>query len=74
MTQELDLTNLRKTAENATNGDWEVYDRGIGYEVCQSGSDWPLNSGQRETFSKSDAHHIATFDPPTVRALDGEQS
>lgn len=65
----MELNELRKIAEAATPGPWEAYDRGIGYEVYQSGSDWCLNSGQRETFSKSDATHIATFDPPTVLAL-----
>lgn len=68
MTQELDLARLRKVAEAATPGPWEVYDRGIGYEVHDANG-CELNGGMRETFTEADANHIATFDPPTVLAL-----
>lgn len=63
-----DLKALRKVAEAATPGPWFVYDRGIGYEVHHA-SGYELNNGQRETFTKSDATHIATFDPTTALAL-----
>ena len=62
------LDTLRKTAEAATPGPWEASDRGIGYEVHDA-SGYELNSGMRETFTESDATHIATFDPSTVLAL-----
>lgn len=65
---ELDLAALRKIVDGATDGPWSVYDRGIGFEVY-AGEGYTLNSGQRETFGKQDATHIATFDPPTVLAL-----
>jgi len=64
----LNLDTLRKIAEAATPGPWEASDRGIGYEVHDA-SAYELNSGMRETFTESDATHIATFDPPTVLAL-----
>lgn len=65
-----DLTDLRKIAENATPGPWEV--------------DGPANAGPDDTLVLhnndggaiayvqplwDDATHIATFDPPTVLAL-----
>lgn len=64
----INLDTLRKTAEAATPGPWEASDRGIGYEVHDA-SGYELNSGMRETFTESDATHIATFDPPTVLEL-----
>lgn len=64
------LDTLRKIAEDpgVTAGPWFAFDRGIGYEVHHA-SGYELNNGHRETFTKPDATHIATFDPPTVLAL-----
>ena len=67
---ELDLKQLREIAEapGVRPGSWNVYDRGIGYEVHDENG-YELTGGMRETFDKADATHIATFDPPTVLAL-----
>ena len=66
----LNLDELRKVAEapGVRPGPWHVYDRGIGYEVHDE-NDYELTGGMRETFDKTDAEFIATFDPPTVLAL-----
>ena len=61
------IQELRDVVNDAHSGPWEVYDRGIGFEIHVGGVE--LNSCLRETFNKWDAVFIATFDPPTVSAL-----
>lgn len=78
MTVQLDLAALRKVAEAATPGPWRVDDEGY------SGGSWVayltdgLETGPivmagpgvgSHHFTRHDAEHIATFDPPTVIAL-----
>jgi hypothetical protein len=41
-----------------TAGPWEVYDRGIGWEIHDPNGD-NVNSGFRETFTREDAYLIA---------------
>lgn len=82
MTQELDLKVLRKVAEQATPGEWEVFDpnEGSGHSPlwCVANDEFHNPSGDEESEwvavevhvgDKADADHIATFDPPTVLAL-----
>lgn len=65
-----DLTDLRKIAEAATPGPWEVDNldqvvRTPNYDIvhddsCADSEEWSANT---------DAPFIATFDPPTVLSL-----
>lgn len=68
---DLNLNELRKVAEAATPGPWEVADEGYDeryvYDSASGQMCWtPDLPGH---WSLADATHIATFDPPTVLAL-----
>lgn len=67
----IDLTHLRKVVEAATPGPWSGDTAGHGepWEVfAHDGSDYELFVADCGT-GMSNAAYIATFDPPTVRAL-----
>lgn len=78
----LDLEALKRVAEAATPGPWEVSDadvrtsafvraRGFGH-VCNAPvpyHDWHEPEANRESQARKNIAHIATFDPPTVLAL-----
>ena len=51
------LAEIEARAEAATEGPWEAWDRGIGFEVHVNGEG--LNSEFRETFRQADAEFIA---------------
>jgi len=51
------LAAIEARANAATPGEWEPYNRGIGYEVHLHGI--PVNDNLRETFNKQDAEFIA---------------
>ena len=64
------LAEIEARAEAATEGPWEAWDRGIGFEVHVDGE--ALNSELRETFRQADAEFIAasrTDVPALVAAL-----
>lgn len=68
---DLNLNELRKVAEAATPGPWEVADEGYDeryvYDSAAGQMCWtPDLPGH---WSLADATHIATFDPSTVLAL-----
>ena len=69
----MSLNRLRQVAENATDGPWHVYDRGVGFHIVTDPDDphrTQLPDGFRTDLGRvEDAAHIATFDPPTVKAL-----
>ena len=51
------LAEIEARAEAATEGPWEAWDRGIGFEVHVNAE--CLNSEFRETFRQADAEFIA---------------
>jgi uncharacterized protein YlbG (UPF0298 family) len=64
---------MRKVAEAATKGPWYAIKNpewgGSNYRIdTRPDAPWG-NFGQIAYTSKANAHHIATFDPPTVLAL-----
>lgn len=64
------LDEIEARADAATDGPWEAWDRGIGFEVHVDGEG--LNSEFRETFQQADAEFIAaarTDVPQLVTAL-----
>ena len=83
---DLDLIELRKIAEAATQGPWGVYDANEGmspprpyWSVANDEFHNPTNYDALAIIDisvnygvKADAAHIAAFDPPTVIALIGE--
>lgn len=72
-----DLTNLRKIAEEATQGSWEHWNPSVGESHIAIANKVAWRSLRSATqFADdekiphwADATHIATFDPPTVLAL-----
>lgn len=73
MSQELDLTNLRKVAEAATPGPWEMRNEspqmdGRNFTLRVHGKAGIRMSAHCYGFN-GDPEFIATFDPPTVFAL-----
>ena len=76
---DLDLTKLRKIAEAATPGPWEVGMTTFGDPndgpthscVREAGSEWFDHVAASEGCDEADLNmaHIAAFDPPTVIAL-----
>lgn len=74
----LDLSELRKIAEAATQGDWPTHTwinehdgSWVAAGPIHDSSDEEDNSPgcDAELEAQKDASHIATFDPPTVLAL-----
>ena len=67
---ELDLTKLREIAEAATDGPWNLHTLRTDETHDIRGSiDDEANIVIYAECEDADAHHIATFDPPTVLAL-----
>ena len=65
----MSLDRLREIADGASPGEWQI----VGYYVCFRGSDGeahPIARTPRDAQgAERDAPFIATFDPPTVKAL-----
>ena len=75
---DLDLTKLREIAKAATPGDWGFEYAGESHcgepQCCSEYWDNRIWAGgmviaESHCLSDGDAHHIATFDPPTAIAL-----
>ena len=72
MTDNLDLTQLREVAEEATPGPWEAKPYLYGVQDGRIRVTSPSDDNEYnlvETVLPENAAHIATFDPPTVLAL-----
>ena len=70
---DLDLTKLREIAESATDGPWNLHTLRTDETHDIRGSiDDEANIVIYAECEDADAHHIATFDPPTALALIAE--
>lgn len=74
---DLDIAALRAVSDAATQEEWEaetwahqfIDDLTFGRVLTVSGEEIWDSSGRNTVASAANATHIATFDPPTIRAL-----
>lgn len=67
------LAELRRIAEAATPGPWRISDDGPAdrFVIASADRGHIAETTQGDSFTEdlANAHHIATFDPPTVLAM-----